>query len=93
MGAELRVPKLTFCSRNALFGVKQVVVARAPVRFRQREATRAMRAIEAARLCVAGIEVRKDGTYFVRTTKTPDETQAVDVGAKDAADVVTARLR
>jgi hypothetical protein len=50
-----------------------------------------MKAVEAAGLRVEGLELRKDGTFVVRTTKTPQE-QTVD-DAKDAADVVGERLR
>lgn len=46
---------------------------RKPVRWREREATRAVRAAEAAGLNVAAIECCPDGKIIVHTSKNPPE--------------------
>jgi hypothetical protein len=65
------------------------------VRFRQREATRAVRAAEDAGLQVHSIECCPDGRIIVHTAKTPATAAAANRNgmAIDDADVIGERLR
>jgi hypothetical protein len=66
---------------------------RGPVRWRQREGSRAIRAVEKAGLPVSGFEVTRDGTIRVLTGQGKQEVAQPDIGvARNAADVVAARL-
>ncbi|PNE11136.1 MAG: hypothetical protein CR217_10510 [Beijerinckiaceae bacterium] len=65
-----------------------------PVRWRQREASRAIRAVEQAGLRVSGVEVTPNGTIRVLTpVDGKQEVAQPEIGiARNAADVVAARL-
>jgi hypothetical protein len=67
---------------------------RGPVRFRQREASRAIRAVEKAGLKVSAFEGTPDGTIRVLPSQGGRNQEAEpEIGiARNAADVVAARL-
>jgi hypothetical protein len=75
-------PSLILCEWKGftafLVSVTRLLVAKmkSPVRFRQREATRAVRAAEDAGLYVHSLECCPDGRIIVHTTKEPQEPQA-----------------
>jgi hypothetical protein len=63
-----------------------------PVRFREREASRAIRAAEKAGLTVGRIEVSADGRFSLVISRGNQEAAPENGVAKNAADVVANRL-
>ena len=68
--------------------------SRGPVRFRQREVTRAVKALEAAGLKLGRVEMTRDGDVNLYPKGPNEAPEASDSGiAKNASDVVADRLR